>query len=324
MIKRGLFLLFSLLLSISVYSLQNSVIINISERNEISGNIVRLSDISDIITNNNSIREKISDIIIYSFENDNKVIISQDQFVNTLRNNTNNDFEIYLQIPDEIFLSRKTRGIDQNWLEKEIKTLYKTKLNDLMGDIDYRFQIKSIKTEIDTIDIIPYAIESRQRFTPRSSGFDRVSINIIDSHGNKINTHINIRYQLEIKQAVIREGLSRGDIIDINNISFNYVNYQDRLFENHVHIDDIIGKAANRSLSPGSMILSNMIKKPILINRGEIVDIIINTGSIQLRTKGRARSNAVLGDHISVQPISYNKIVQGIVQEDKTVLVEVF
>jgi len=74
-------------------------------------------------------------------------------------------------------------------------------------------------------------------------------------------------------------------------------------------LDDLIGKKLKKSLRAGSPVLLSMVETLPLVQRGERVKIIINSGPLHLSATGIARSDGIKNEMIRVQNTNSNKIV---------------
>lgn len=86
--------------------------------------------------------------------------------------------------------------------------------------------------------------------------------------------------------------------------------------------DDVIGKLAARSLPAGTPLSPRMLKARLLVRRGDDVTILADTGSLQVRSKGKALQNAALGERITVRNTRSKRIVEGIAIRAGTVQVQ--
>jgi len=85
--------------------------------------------------------------------------------------------------------------------------------------------------------------------------------------------------------------------------------------------EDIIGKLAVRSLPAGTPLTPRMLKARLLVQRGDDVTILANTGFLQVRSKGKALQNAALGERITVRNTRSKRIIEGIAIKAGTVQV---
>jgi flagella basal body P-ring formation protein FlgA len=74
-------------------------------------------------------------------------------------------------------------------------------------------------------------------------------------------------------------------------------------------LDDLLGKKLKKSLRAGSPVLLSMVETLPVVQRGERVKIVINSGPLHLSATGVARSDGIKDQMIRVQNINSNKIV---------------
>ena len=78
---------------------------------------------------------------------------------------------------------------------------------------------------------------------------------------------------------------------------------------------DLDGMRLTRPLAKGAVILSSHIKQPHMIKRGDIVQIILDTGRIHVRSEGKAMRNARRGERILVKNLRSNEVIQAIAEK---------
>ncbi|MDK3016726.1 flagellar basal body P-ring formation chaperone FlgA [Pseudodonghicola flavimaris] len=83
--------------------------------------------------------------------------------------------------------------------------------------------------------------------------------------------------------------------------------------------EDLVGMQVRRMLSPGRPVQLQSVIPPVIISRGERVVIQLSYGGLQLSAKGRAISDAHLGQEVRVVNLSSNKTIVGIARADGVV-----
>ncbi|MCP4339569.1 MAG: flagellar basal body P-ring formation protein FlgA [Desulfobulbaceae bacterium] len=73
--------------------------------------------------------------------------------------------------------------------------------------------------------------------------------------------------------------------------------------------DDLLGKKLKKSLRAGSPVLLSMVETLPVVQKGERVKIVINSGPLHISATGIARSDGIKDQMIRVQNINSNKIV---------------
>ena len=74
-------------------------------------------------------------------------------------------------------------------------------------------------------------------------------------------------------------------------------------------LENFLGKKLQRSLRAGTPILLSMVESLPVVQRGERVKIVINSGPLHLTATGLAHSDGALDQVIRVQNINSNKII---------------
>ncbi len=85
--------------------------------------------------------------------------------------------------------------------------------------------------------------------------------------------------------------------------------------------DEIPGVTARRSIQKGSVITRSSITEAGGVRRGMTTTIIVQAGSVIIRTRGSALNDATLGETVRVMREGTNSIITGILQENNTVYI---
>ena len=81
----------------------------------------------------------------------------------------------------------------------------------------------------------------------------------------------------------------------------------------------VVGKQVRRMLSSGRPIQSQSIIEPLVIDRGDRVDIFFNDGLLALTSPGRALSDAHMGQEVRIVNLVSNKTVTAVATANGTV-----
>ncbi len=74
-------------------------------------------------------------------------------------------------------------------------------------------------------------------------------------------------------------------------------------------VTEVIGSVLKRNLSEGAPLDPESVELPPVINRGELVKIVVSTGGLQVTATGIARSNGRQDEMIRVQNTNSNKLI---------------
>ncbi len=118
------------------------------------------------------------------------------------------------------------------------------------------------------------------------------------------------------KEAPLRT-LLMSDMLEVKRIDI----------ANHVGVwwnkaADVAGMQVTRPLHKGDAVYSVNVKQPPLIKRGDMITIIATIGSISVRAEGKALKAGSRGDRLLVQNLRSKQMVQAIVMDANTVIVQ--
>jgi len=81
----------------------------------------------------------------------------------------------------------------------------------------------------------------------------------------------------------------------------------------------VLGRSLRRPLLMGSTLSPDVLAEATVIRRGNVVTVLSQLGSLQVRSQGKALSDASTGETVSVQNLSSSRVVQGVVRDAGTV-----
>lgn len=77
---------------------------------------------------------------------------------------------------------------------------------------------------------------------------------------------------------------------------------------------DIIGQSPRRTIKPGKPVRFRDVQKPLLVTKGSLIKVIVQTPYMQLSTTGKAMDSGAHGDAIRIQNTTSRQIVQAVVE----------
>lgn len=132
---------------------------------------------------------------------------------------------------------------------------------------------------------------------------------------------IFVPVQIKIERTVVVAGrplprgtrLKREDLklasLDVSRVRGSYI----------TELERAIGTQIKRPLSVGQPLTSAVLAAPRLIKRGQTVRLVLKTGAITVRSRGKALADGAPGDRIRVRNRSSKRIVEGKVISSDTV-----
>lgn len=149
-----------------------------------------------------------------------------------------------------------------------------------------------------------------------------IAIEFLDSFEKvirRLEVPVSIRIYQDVPTAV--GTLQKNQAIQINDITYKRMDVTYHSDKEILGIEKIVGKKLKRRLAQGEMITASVLENVILVNRGGKVNIIVQSGTVSIRTSGVALQDAGFGDFIRVQRDGSRKSLQGKVDIDGTVYI---
>lgn len=163
----------------------------------------------------------------------------------------------------------------------------------------------------------PVSIE--KRYGHVSQGRITVEISCQKPQYWKIRTPVKIQIFKDI--FVATNLLRRGHIVQDNDITLKSQNIAHATKGYFEFPEDLIGKVVYRTIRQGTIIKPSMIKEPLLVERGNTVNIISHRQGITVKSKGVALADGTKGELIPIKNVSSNRTIEGVVTARGTVRV---
>ena len=121
------------------------------------------------------------------------------------------------------------------------------------------------------------------------------------------------RMQKMLDIPVLNRRILKNEIIIVEDIK--WVKSPSKRVQNDIilHVDDLIGKTPKRGLRAGALIRNSEVQRPILVEKGSLVTMVLKTPLMVLTSQGRAVDPGANGDVIRITNTQSNKVVQAVV-----------
>ncbi|OPX98283.1 MAG: flagellar basal body P-ring biosynthesis protein FlgA [Syntrophorhabdus sp. PtaU1.Bin002] len=135
------------------------------------------------------------------------------------------------------------------------------------------------------------------------------------------NVYVPFRVIKKTRVFVMIENGIRGDVIRRDSVAVRETNLSDRRSTYPSKLEDVVGKTLKRDVPEGTVITSQLLDNPVVIEKGEVVNIIAENSRLVVRAKGRALEKGKMGDSIRVKNTSSDREVYGKVVGDNAIFV---
>jgi flagella basal body P-ring formation protein FlgA len=124
----------------------------------------------------------------------------------------------------------------------------------------------------------------------------------------KANGGISFTVAADVKRApraaVAVNAIARGERIRAGDVALELVKPGSPQRITFQSLEEVLGKEAARTIPAGQTLDNQCVRSPLLVKRGDVVDVFARAGGVQVSTKARAREEGSHGDLINVELLS--------------------
>jgi flagella basal body P-ring formation protein FlgA len=115
-----------------------------------------------------------------------------------------------------------------------------------------------------------------------------------------------------VAQAVItRRNIAAGRTISADDVELSEVNPLSLSTTVILDVNDAIGKEAKRVIPAGQTLQTNLLQRPLIVKRGEMITVFSVAAGVQIKATAKSLADAALGDTILLEATETKKQFQG-------------
>lgn len=196
--------------------------------------------------------------------------------------------------------------------------------------INYIYSVVNDEVEVKVSDKIPNQNFEENKVYARFQG---------DRNTLKGNTHVIVEFLKDeriIKRITIAVNIKvykklpvavktiySGKQIKDGDFKIKKIDATNLNTEDIVNEEEVLGAIAKRNITKNNVILKPYIQSGNQINRGQKVEINVISGGVRIRTSGTALQDGLAGSEIRVRKDNTNVILNGVVSEDGSVVINI-
>lgn len=178
-----------------------------------------------------------------------------------------------------------------------------TRLEVNVSNLDPRLNLKQCASQLNV-------------FIPSGKSIINTSLVGVRCTGDKPwQIYLPINIQLLTLVVVSNRPLSRKMIIGRHDLTLMEKDVNELKYGYFTAPEEIIGQSVKYSIANGQVVTPKMITRPIVVKRGQSVNIIAQSSNVRVLSQGIAMSSGAIGDEISVKNTTSKKIIRGTVNE---------
>lgn len=123
---------------------------------------------------------------------------------------------------------------------------------------------------------------------------------------------------------VLNKQLDSGAIIEKEDLEFK--DFPSHKVTKYMIQDEkeLIGKTLRRrSVKAGDMLSAHDVISPVVIKRGDLVTMKVETPTVVISTRGKAQGNAAVGQSVQVMNLESKRLIEGVVKDSQTIIIPV-
>lgn len=210
------------------------------------------------------------------------------------------------------FASALDRSVVEAKLARFVKQLYGE--ND---DVRVRFNPVTIsqneKTKIKNISFVEM---------PDANGAGICSLELEQNGGRTRSVQVPFKVFTKRKIFMMRHPGKQGDIIRQGDISVKEIHLTGRNSEYPATAEDIIGRVLKRDIAANTVITRQILEDQIALQRGDLINIVLEGRGLLVRTKGKAIDKGRIGDTVRVKNVTSGREITGKIASGSNVVIQ--
>lgn len=230
---------------------------------------------------------------------------------------------------DAYWLQRVARAFKLNWrptsrkdrvvVERASRLIGRSEVEDMLsermiaegGDSSSRVVLSnpSFRLHLPTTETVALSLD-QFNVDPSSGRFTSML-----TWGTRADDRMRVsgRFERMSDVPVLSNRAMRGDLISQSDIEWIKLP-EARLSRTALtDVEHIVGMAAKRAIQPGRPITLGDVRRPLLVNRGETVTMVLTTPTMQLSAKGRALQAGSKGETIRITNLQTNTVIDAVI-----------
>ncbi len=154
---------------------------------------------------------------------------------------------------------------------------------------------------------------------PKVQGFPK-HLSLIAEQGER-RWYVPVELSWWSQAVVSKHYLPKGSLLQANDVVQQEADVTAKTSAWFDRIEQTLGLRLQKDLPASTILQASMLKRPLLIHRGDVVIVEVKQGGLLVRSKAKAMRSACLGDSLWVRLLNNGKTVQAVVLNASTVSV---
>jgi len=158
---------------------------------------------------------------------------------------------------------------------------------------------------------------------PDAKGDGVCLVEFVDDKNNRDRSvYVPFRAIKKTKVFILTHSGKKNDLLRPESVTTKETLFNEKKPGYPSRLDDIVGRTLKKDVAAGTVITYSMLDDPVVIQKGEIVNIVAENKKLMVQAKGKAMEKGRVGDSIRVKNTLSEKEIFGKVVDDNTILVK--
>ena len=210
---------------------------------------------------------------------------------------------------DQVVVERATREVGADEISQRLLEALSERTP--VTNAELKLDAPTLHLAVAATDTGPLAVDGLT-LDPRSGRFAAfVSVSSTNDGGERLRVSGRLIRMAEV--PVPARLLAAGETIvagDVTTITLRTDRVSADLL---LQTSDLVGKAPRRSLRPGEPVHASDVEVPLVVHRGTLVTILLETSALRLSTEGKAMDDGGMGAVIRVANTKSSRVIDAVV-----------
>lgn len=133
--------------------------------------------------------------------------------------------------------------------------------------------------------------------------------------------YVSVVAERSLYVVVASRYLPRGHIISASDLDTRRLAVSGLRAGYSTELQTWVGQSLTQATQPGAVLYRQIAKQPVLVKRGQRLDLLVDSPGVTIRMAGQALDEGRKGDRIKVKNLSSNRILTAIIKTSNEVMV---
>jgi len=206
-------------------------------------------------------------------------------------------------------LSPLSAQSEMQLLKKKIYDFYSTQLSVDQPDLE----VQIVNTpHVDFNNFLPATVRVDSRRRQPIIGIQTIQVSFKTNNGQTRKYVMTVDVSVKRQVLTAARKINREEAFSAENLILRRVSISNPFQEYFLEPSELTGKVAARVIKPGELLQSSMLKNMPDAQRGTNVEIQIDKGSLTVSAEGRLKTDARVGETVSVLCTETGKVLSGV------------